>query len=99
MADTDVAEAPVAGALTGKSVVLTGRLETMTRNDAEAALRRVGANVASSVSKKTAVVFAGEDAGSKADRARKLGVLVLGEVDLIAVLNGAALPASKDQSP
>lgn len=99
MADTDVAEVPVAGALTGKSVVLTGRLETMTRNDAEAALRRVGANVASSVSKKTAVVFAGEDAGSKADRARELGVLVLGEVDLIAVLNGAALPASKDQSP
>lgn len=99
MADTDVVETPVAGALTGKSVVLTGRLETMTRNDAEAALRRVGANVASSVSKKTAVVFAGEDAGSKADRARELGVLVLGEAELIDVLNGAALPVSKDQSP
>ena len=81
----------------GKSVVLTGRLSTMTRGEAEEALRRAGANVASSVSKKTAAVFAGEDAGSKADRARELGVPIYDEAVLARVLAGGALPAIGDQ--
>jgi DNA ligase (NAD+) len=48
------------------------------------------------VSKKTAAVFAGEDAGSKADRARELGVPVLGEQDLLAVLDGGPILSGKD---
>jgi DNA ligase (NAD+) len=75
--------------------VLTGRLENMTRTEAEAALRRAGANVAGSVSKKTSAVFAGDDAGSKAERARELGVPVLGEDQLMAILGGAPLPNGK----
>ena len=84
------------GPLAGKTVVLTGRLVNMTRAEAEAALRRSGANVAGSVSKKTSAVFAGEDAGSKADRARELGVPVLGEEQLLEILRGAPLPNGKD---
>jgi DNA ligase (NAD+) len=98
LADPDAGGAGKDGPLTGKTVVLTGRLSAMSRPEAEAALRRAGANVAGSVSRKTAAVFAGEDAGSKADRARELGVPVLGEADLQAVLAGAPLPNGKDQT-
>lgn len=77
-----------AGPLGGKSVVLTGRLETMTRPQAEERLRRAGASVGSSVSKRTAFVVAGEDAGSKAARARELGIRILTEQEFAAVLEG-----------
>src|SRR5919107_2682423 len=96
MVDDDAGDGPADGTLAGKTVVLTGRLLNMTRTEAEAALRRSGANVAGSVSKKTSAVFAGEDAGSKADRARELGVPVLGEDQLMAILGGAPLPNGKD---
>jgi DNA ligase (NAD+) len=96
MVDDDAGDGPANGPLAGKTVVLTGRLMNMTRSEAEAALRRSGANVASSVSKKTSAVFAGEDAGSKADRARELGVPVLGEEQLVKILRGAPLPNGKD---
>src|SRR5215216_5377122 len=96
MVDDDAGDGPANGPLAGKTVVLTGRLVNMTRGEAEAALRRSGANVASSVSKKTSAVFAGEDAGSKADRARELGVPVLGEEQLVKILRGAPLPNGKD---
>jgi DNA ligase (NAD+) len=94
--DDDAGDGPADGPLAGKTVVLTGRLVNMTRIEAEAALRRSGANVAGSVSKKTSAVFAGEDAGSKADRARELGVPVLGEEQLLEILRGAPLPNGKD---
>jgi DNA ligase (NAD+) len=94
--DDDAGDGPADGPLAGKTVVLTGRLENMTRPEAEAALRRSGANVAGSVSKKTSAVFAGEDAGSKADRARELGVPVLGEEQLLEILRGAPFPNGKD---
>jgi DNA ligase (NAD+) len=97
MADDGAGDGPANGPLAGKTVVLTGRLTQMTRGEAEAALRRAGANVASSVSRKTAAVFAGEDPGSKADRARELGVPVLGEQDLLAALRGAPLANGKDE--
>jgi DNA ligase (NAD+) len=97
MVDDDAGDGPASGPLAGKTVVLTGRLSTMTRADAESALRRAGANVAGSVSKKTCAVFAGEDAGSKADRARELGVPVLDERTLQDVLRGAPIPNGKDQ--
>ena len=96
MVDDDAGDGPASGPLAGKTVVLTGRLVNMTRTEAEAALRRSGANVAGSVSKKTTAVFAGDDAGSKADRARELGVPVLGEEQLLAILRGAPLPNGKD---
>ena len=95
--DDDAGDGPASGPLAGKSVVITGRLAEMTRLEAEAALRRSGANVAGSVSRRTTVVFAGEDPGSKAERARELGVPVLGEQQLIEILRGSPLPNGKDQ--
>jgi DNA ligase (NAD+) len=82
--------------LGGKTVVVTGRLSTMTRPQIEERLRAAGATVTSSVSKRTAFVVAGEEAGSKADRARELKVPVLSEEDLLALL--ADPPTPRDQS-
>jgi DNA ligase (NAD+) len=67
------------GKLAGKTVVLTGTLKTMTREAATEALERLGARVSGSVSKKTSFVVVGEDAGSKLDKAQKLGVETLHE--------------------
>lgn len=67
----------------GKTVVLTGRLTTMARGDAEALLKRSGANVTSSVSRKTSIVIVGEDAGSKADKAREYGVTIIDEAEFL----------------
>ena len=75
--------------LVGKTFVLTGRLETLTRPQAEELLRRAGATVTGSVSKKTNSVVAGEDAGSKADRANELGVPIISEAEMLAMLDGA----------
>lgn len=74
--------------LDGLTVVLTGRLSGMTRPEAEQRLRRAGANVTGSVSKKTSVVIAGEDAGSKADRARELGIRIIDEQAMLNLLDG-----------
>ena len=72
--------------LTGKSFVLTGTLESLTRDQASERLRALGAKVAGSVSKKTDYVVAGHDAGSKLDKARELGVQVLDEAGLLSLL-------------
>ncbi|MDQ3657066.1 MAG: NAD-dependent DNA ligase LigA [Chloroflexota bacterium] len=74
--------------LAGLTLVLTGRLDTLTRPEAEATLRKLGANVTGSVSKKTSAVVAGADAGSKATRAEQLSVPLLDEADLGILLNG-----------
>jgi len=79
--------------LAGKTYVITGTLSSMSREQATAALERLGAKVAGSVSKKTTAVFVGAEAGSKAEKAKELGVPMLGEADLIALLGGSA-PAS-----
>ena len=74
--------------LAGLTVVLTGTLPTLTRDAAKELLETAGAKVAGSVSKKTSYVVAGEDAGSKLDKARELGVPVLDEAGLMALLDG-----------
>jgi DNA ligase (NAD+) len=76
-----------AGVLTGQTVVVTGRLDSMSRAQAEERLRRAGAAVAGSVSKRTSFVVAGDDAGSKAERAAELGVRIIDETELLAILN------------
>jgi DNA ligase (NAD+) len=81
--------------LKGMTIVLTGRFERFNRSQAEEMLRQAGANVTGSVSKKTTLVIAGEEAGSKADRARELGVTIADEDELIRLLEGEAPESSR----
>jgi len=74
------------GALSGKTYVLTGTLTRMTRDEASAAIERLGGKVGGSVSRKTTGVIVGEDAGSKADKARELGVPMLDEAAFLALI-------------
>jgi DNA ligase (NAD+) len=77
---------PAEGPLTGKTYVLTGTLASMTRDDAAAAIERLGGKVAGSVSRKTDAVIVGSEAGSKADKARELGVPTLDEAAFLALI-------------
>jgi len=81
MADERSAAAPKEGPLTGKTVVLTGTMPTMTREEGTELAQEAGARVASSVSKKTDFVVAGENAGSKLTKAESLGVEVIDEAE------------------
>jgi DNA ligase (NAD+) len=74
--------------LAGKTFVLTGSFPTLKREQAKEMLEAAGAKVAGSVSKKTDYVVAGEEAGSKLDKARELGVAVIDEAGMLALLNG-----------
>jgi DNA ligase (NAD+) len=76
--------------LAGQTLVLTGTLPTLTRDEARALIEAAGGKVAGSVSKKTGFVVAGDEAGSKLDKARELGVPVLDEAGLRRLLDGAA---------
>lgn len=73
-------------ALTGKSIVVTGSLDSMSREEAKEAVRKAGGDWVSSVSKKTDYVVVGESPGSKADKAAKLGVKTLGEKEFLKLL-------------
>jgi DNA ligase (NAD+) len=88
----EISVTPVNGTLrstpvAGRTVVFTGSLEKMTREEAKATAERYGAKVVASVSKNTDYVVAGPGAGSKLDKARALGVRVLGEDEWLSLLN------------
>jgi DNA ligase (NAD+) len=77
---------PPEGPLTGSQYVITGTLESLSREEARAALEARGAKVSDNVSKKTTGVFVGESPGSKVAKAQKAGVPLLGEQDLLELL-------------
>jgi DNA ligase (NAD+) len=74
------------GSLRGLTFVLTGILATLTREDARGLIETSGGKVTASVSKRTDYVLAGEDAGSKLDKARQLGIKVIGEQQLLEMI-------------
>ncbi|HET9315435.1 MAG TPA: NAD-dependent DNA ligase LigA [Vicinamibacteria bacterium] len=85
----ETAAAPTSDALAGKSFVLTGGLDTMSREEARSAIETRGGRVATSVSKKTDYVVVGQDPGSKLDKAKELGVTCLDETQFRELLGQA----------
>jgi DNA ligase (NAD+) len=81
-----VTEKTLNAAVAGKTFVLTGTLPSLSREDAKAMLEKAGAKVAGSVSAKTNFVVAGADAGSKLAKAEELGIAVIDEAEMLALL-------------
>ena len=76
----------VTGPLTGKTIVLTGTLTSMTRSDAEQRIKTLGGTISSSVSKKTDYLVVGADPGSKLEKAERLKVPILDEAAFLALI-------------
>lgn len=81
-----IPEKKAKGTLIGKSFVLTGSLESMSRDEAKEKIRSLGGEVNESVSKKTSYIVSGSDPGSKLEKAKKLGIRVLAEKEFLALL-------------
>ncbi|HHY84267.1 MAG TPA: NAD-dependent DNA ligase LigA [Verrucomicrobia bacterium] len=80
--------AAATGPFAGKTFVLTGTLPSMTREEASARIEAAGGKVSSSVSRKTDFVLAGDEAGSKLEKAQKLGVRIIDEAEFLRMLEG-----------
>ena len=89
-ADNDAEAAAGTGALTGQTLVLTGTLPNLSRVQAQALIEAAGGKVTGSVSKKTNYVVAGSEAGSKLQKAEKLGVAVIDEAELQRLIDQAS---------
>jgi DNA ligase (NAD+) len=83
---SEIADRKVSQAVVGKTFVLTGTLPSLKREEASEMIRQAGGKVSSSVSKKTDYVLAGEEAGSKLEKAKELGIRVLDEVEFRKLL-------------
>ena len=70
----------------GQTIVLTGKLETLTRDEATKIIEDFGGNVSSSVSKKTSFVLLGSDAGSKYEKAKALGIKIISEEEFLKLV-------------
>ncbi len=88
---------PAGGALDGETVVITGTLADMTRDEAREAARAAGATVTDSVSKKTTLLVVGADAGSKLRKAQELGIRIVDEAGFLELLSGRA--AARGSAP
>jgi DNA ligase (NAD+) len=88
--------APGEGVLSGRTLVLTGTLPDLTREEATERIMAAGGRVTSSVSKKTDFLVAGEAAGTKLEKAERLGVRVLDEAGLLALLAGEEFPGGEE---
>ena len=88
-----VQERAAGGPFAGESVVLTGTLSSMKRGEAQAKIEALGGVCQSAVTSKTTLVVAGESAGSKLDKAKSLGVRVIGEEEFVKMLAGGASDA------
>ena len=98
---TIAAEAPAPradGPLTGLSVVVTGGLDALSRDDAKRAIAAAGGKMTGSVSKSTAFVVAGADPGTKLQKAESAGVPVIDEATFLAVLDGTAPPPGRPEA-
>jgi DNA ligase (NAD+) len=86
--DSDRAPRVEVTTIAGKSFVLTGTLPTLKRDDASDRIKAAGGKISGSVSKKTDFVVAGDEAGSKLEKAQELGVKVIDEAELLRMLSG-----------
>jgi DNA ligase (NAD+) len=85
-------------AISGRTFVLTGTLPSLSRDEASAMIREAGGNVTNSVSKNTDYLLAGEEAGSKLDKAKEIGVKIISEKEFLDLLGTKPKPAAKKQT-
>lgn len=83
----------------GKTVVITGAFDKLSREEGEAGLKKLGARVTGSVSAKTDILFAGEKAGSKLSKAKRLGIPIYGEAELYDLLKVKAGKVKERKKP